>query len=134
MRLKSILGLIGALLPIAYCGGLIYYFLDVSGSVHDANALGLGPTVLGLAIVGLLFCIPLIVKVMRIIALRPHAPSGSGGRDASTQDAAEFDADATLARYMARRSAEAASSGEPAPPTDEGGASAARASFGRRVK
>ena len=42
--LKSVFGVIGALVPILYCGGLLYYFLDLSGSVHEAQTLGLGPT------------------------------------------------------------------------------------------
>jgi hypothetical protein len=51
--------------PILYCGGLLYYFLDFSGSVQEAEMDGLGPTLLGLGVVGLLFCIPFIVKIVR---------------------------------------------------------------------
>ena len=66
--LKSVFGVIGALVPILYCGGLLYYFIDSSGSLQDAERNGLGPTLLGLGTVGLFFCIPLIVKVVRIFA------------------------------------------------------------------
>jgi len=133
--LKSVLGVIGALLPIIYCGGLIYYFLDLTGSVREADAIGLGPTLIGLTVVGLLFCIPLIVKVVRIF-LAPRSPGSSGGsgRDASTHDGKDgFDPDAAVARYMAQRSAEAAAGSPPAPPAHESGP-ATRPSFGRKVK
>jgi hypothetical protein len=66
--LNSAFGVIRALVPVLYCGGLIYYFLDYSGSVQDAETIGLGPTLLGLGAVGLLFCIPLIFKIVRIFA------------------------------------------------------------------
>ncbi len=45
--LKSVFGVIGVLGPIIYGGGLLYYFIDLSGSVQEAEAIGLGPTVLG---------------------------------------------------------------------------------------
>ena len=133
-NLKSVFGLIKALGPVLYCGSLLYYFLDVAGSVQEAETIGLGPTLLGLAAVGLLFCIPLIVKIVRIFA-RPRSP-GSGGRDgpdAPTHDGeGGFDADAVVARYMARRSPEAAPSSPAAPPAHEGGGPARRPGFGRK--
>jgi hypothetical protein len=132
---KSVLRVFGALLPILYCGGLIYYFLDLSGSVREAEAIGLGPTLIGLTVVGLLFCIPLIVKIVRIF-IEPRSPGSSGGsgRAASTHDGKDgFDPDAAVARYMAQRSAETAPGTPPAPPTHESGP-ATRPSFGRKVK
>ena len=48
---KSALGVIAALVPIVYCGGLIYYFLHVSGSFQAAQDDGLGATVVGLGVV-----------------------------------------------------------------------------------
>ena len=134
--LKSVFGVIGALVPILYCGGLLYYFLDLSGSVQEAEQDGLGPTLLGLGIVGLLFCIPLIVKIVRIFA-GPRSPGsgGRGGPDASTHDGeGGFDADAAVARYMARRSAEAAARSPAAPPAHEGGGPARRPGFGRKIR
>jgi hypothetical protein len=116
--LKSVFIVIGALVPIVYCGRLLYYFLDLSGSAQEAESDGLGPTLLGLGLVGLLFCIALIVKIIRIFAT-PRSP-GSGGRtgpDPSTPDGdGGFDADAVRARYMARRSTEAAPGSPAAPP------------------
>lgn len=125
---KSVLGVIGATVPIVYCGWLVYYFLDVSGSVQEAEHNGLGPTVLGLSVVGLLFCIPLAIKLIRIFN-RPRPP-GSGG-DAPRDD--EFDADAVIARYMARQSAEPANA--PSMPTrPQSSAPAGRPGFGRKVR
>jgi hypothetical protein len=128
--LKSALGIAGALIPIVYCGGLIYYFLDLTGSVAEAEANGLGPTLLGLAVVGLLFCIPLVVKLIRmLIGSGPSASGGRGGDATSKQD--DVDADALVARYMARRTAEAATD---APLPHQGGDPAPRPTFGRKVK
>jgi len=131
---KSVWIVIGALMPIAYCGTLLYYFLDISGSMRGARTIGLGPTVLGLAVVALLFCIPLILKLRRIIA-RPG--SGSGPDGSTREDETGFDADAAIARYMAQRSVEAA----PATPARtfgalayKGGGPAKRTGFGRRTR
>jgi len=135
--LKIGLGLIGALLPVVYCGGLLCYFIHGSGSVHGAVEIGLGPTLLGLGAVGLLFCMVLIVRIVWIfVGPRSHGSRGRGGPNASTHDGeSEFDADAVLARYMARRSAEAAAPGSPAAlPAHDGGGPAGRPSFGRKIR
>ena len=134
--LKPAFGVIGALVPVLYWGGLFYYFFNVAGSVQEAEEIGLGPTLLGLGVVGLLFCIPLIVKIVRIFAeQRSPGSGGSGGPDASTHDdEGGFDADAVVARYMARRSAEAAFGSPAAPPAREGGGPARRSGFGRKTR
>jgi hypothetical protein len=128
---KSGWGLIGALLPILYCGGLIYYFLDLSGSFHEADQDGLGPTVLGLAAVGLLFCVPLLVKIIRLFA-KPRPPGSCDGPDGPSEDDTT-DADAIIARYRARQAAEAATVRTAPHPQDCGGA-AGRPSFGRKTR
>ncbi|MCE9523668.1 MAG: hypothetical protein K8S25_14715 [Alphaproteobacteria bacterium] len=134
--LKSLFGVGGALLPVLYCGGLIYYFVDLSGSLDEAATDGLGPTVLGLGAVGLLFCIPLMIKVVRLFARpRPPGSPARGGTDASTPGGEkEFDADAVLARYMARQSAQAAANATAAPTTPESGGPANGTGFGRRIR
>jgi hypothetical protein len=117
-------------------GDAACYFLDLSGSVEQAKMDGLGPTLLGLGAVGLLFCIPLIVKIVRIFA-GPRSPGsgGRGGPDGSTHDSeGGFDADAALARYMAGRSEEAVAGPPVAPPTHDGRGLATRPSFGRKIK
>ena len=108
--LKPVLVVILALVPILYCARLIYYFIDLSGSVEEAESVGLGPTLLGLTVVGLLFCIVLIVKIVRMFA-RPSSPGsgGRGGPDPSTPEGeGGFDAGAVISRYVAQRSTEAA--------------------------
>ena len=141
---KSVFGVARAGLPVLYCGYLLYYFLDVSGSVQEARDIGLGPTLLGLGIVGPLFCIPLTMKIVRLF-IRPRSPgsgssgsglTGSGGRgpDAPSSDGESgIDADAVVARYLARRSAEAAAA-SPAAPRAQEGRRPASPSFGRRSK
>ena len=134
--LKSAFGVFGALMPVIYCGGLLYYFIDLSGSMDEATKSGLGPTELGLGAVGLLFCIPLMVKVVRLFGkLRSPASSGRGSPDASTtHDEKGFDADAVLARYMARQSAKASPNAPAPPPAHEGGEPVSRPNFGRRIR
>jgi len=129
---KSAFGLMGALLPILYCGYLLYYFFDLSGSVEEVKTNGLGPTVLGLGIVGLLFCIPLIFKLVRLFA-GPRSPGSGRGPDAPAGDDKDgFDADAAIARYMAQRSAEDSPNAPIASPAR--GGSARPSGFGRRTR
>jgi hypothetical protein len=127
---KSTFGVMGVLVPIFYCGSLLYYFLDLSGSMQDAEKDGLGPTLIGLGAVSLLFSIPFIMKVVRILS-QPRSP-GSGG-DAPPRDDG-FDADAAIARYTVRRSAEAAPNAPAVPPVHRGGGPARRPGFGRKTR
>ncbi len=78
-------------MPVLYCGGLALYFFHVGGSVKGISAIGLGPTVLGLGIVGFLFCIPAIVKLMRFIP-GPQPPRSGDGPD----ETEGFDPDAAI--------------------------------------
>lgn len=136
---RSIIGLAGTLLAVIYCGGLIYYFIDKTGSVEVAQAVGLGPTLFGLGAIGLLFCVALAVKFIKIFpGPKPPAsggdgnsgPGGSGGSPAESM----VDADAVIARYLASRpggapaGASSASSGTPP------GGIERRQSFGRKVR
>jgi len=121
---KSVFVVIGTLMPVLYCGILIYYFLDISGSLRGAKSIGLSPTLLGLALVGLLFCIPLVITLVRMFS-PPRSPES--GTNASNDDSG-FDADAAVARYMAQRPAE----GRPVSPSYSRGGPVKRSSFGRR--
>lgn len=127
--LKSSFGLVAALLPVLYCGGLVYYFLDLSGSVQEAEDLGLGPTAIGLGVVGLLFSIPLFLKIIRLFTRRSLPPD-----DDAPEDGDSVDPDAAIARYKARQSQEIASPpakpapAKPSPPKSSG----QRPTFGRR--
>ena len=129
--LKSVFGVIRALGPVLYCGGLLYYFLDASGSVREAWTIGLGPTVLGLGAVGILFSIPLILKIVRMFA-RPRSPGSGSGPD-TPGDEGGFDVDGAIARYMAQRSVEAVPNAPAVRPAQDGGRPAGRPGFGRRV-
>jgi len=131
-KFKSIFGVIKALGPVLYCGYLAYYFFDVGGSVEGVEDVGLGPTVLGLGIVGLLFCIPLLFKIVKLIS-GPRSP-GSGGDPEKDDDKGGFDADAAIARYMASRSAVGNSNAPIVSSTRSAGGSARPLGFGRRTR
>lgn len=131
--LKPVFGVIGALVPVIYCSYLLYYFLDLSGSVQEAQDIGLGPTMLGLSIVGLLFCIPLILKIAKLFK-GPHSPGSDGRGGPDAPDEGGFDVDAAIARYKAQQSAEAARPSPAASPKHENRGSAERQSFGRRTR
>ena len=136
LSVKSVVGVIGGLLAVLYFGGLLYYFVGTAGSIETAQEIGLGPTLLGLGLIGLVFCIVLIARIVRIFF--PRGASATGGRGdpgASTKDdEGAFDADAVIARHMARRPAEAASTTPTMPPGREGGGSTSPQGFGRRVR
>lgn len=122
------LKLIGALLPIAYCGWMVWYFTDMGGLDNPLISQELKPTIIGLGIIGLLFVVGFVFK-LRGAFRRPG--SGENGGDPSSKIASRSDepdsppdADAMIARYLARRDAEG-----PAPAAV---ARPAAASFGRR--
>lgn len=131
---KTAVGLIRALFPVIYFSGLLFYFLDVSGgSIDQAWAIGLGPTILGLGVVGLLFSIPLGIKIARILN-GPRTPGSGGGPDRSAPDDDDgFDADAVVARYLAQRPAETVPSSSAPRPTPKGGGPTRPTGFGRRI-
>ena len=107
-------GLVGALLPVLFCGGFLLYFGNVRNAFGGLVDSGLGPTMIGLAAFGLLFFFLFLLKLRRFLA-PPAAPKG-GDRMAATLDEtrSDFDADAALARYLARR--ESGGTGERPPP------------------
>lgn len=124
---KLVFGLLAALLPVVYCGGLFWYFSGVGGSMENATSLGLGPTMIGLGGIGVLLCIPVILKLVKI-AGGARAPVKAGGSEPAADEPA-FDADAALARYMARKAAGT----EVPPPVFPGEGVERRATFGRRI-
>lgn len=120
---KLAIGIAFALMPLVYCGALFFYFLDTAGSVQDAVGIGLGPTLFGVGAIGVLFCVPVAWKILRAL----HTPRArTASSEAPAPDDSPFDADAALARYLARKSAEASAAPPPAGPTP------ARPSFGRK--
>ncbi len=131
---KSAFDMFRAFMPVIYCGGMLFYFLYVSGgSLENVNMLGLGPTLLGLGIVGLIFCIPLAIRLVRLFG-GPRTPGSGGPGRSATDDEDGFDADAVVARYMAQRPTEAIATSPAAPPTPKGGGPIRPVGFGRRSR
>ena len=129
--LKSVYGVARAVVPIGYCGYLLYYFLDVGGSAEEAWDIGLGPTLLGLGVVALLFCVPLFFKIKRLFrSLHLPWPGGPADDENGNDDDGGAAADAAIARYLARKAAEEAAA--PPRPAQQRGGPAARPSFGRK--
>jgi hypothetical protein len=132
---KSIFGIMSAMGPVIYCGGLFFYFIDQGASLGDLGASGLGPTVIGVGVVGLLLFIPVIFKILRFVgggAVRPEPVAKRGTPVEDDAPASSFDADAALARYMARKAAEEDDQPAPAPLAPVSGGVAPR-SFGRKI-
>ncbi|MCX8474929.1 MAG: hypothetical protein MT490_03935 [Sphingomonas sp.] len=122
---KLAIGIAFALMPLVYCGALFFYFLDTAGSVQDAVGIGLGPTLFGVGAIGVLFCVPVAWKILRAL----HTPRvRATNPEAPAPDDSSFDADAALARYLARKSAEA--EGDAVSPRT--GPAAPRPGFGRK--
>lgn len=117
---KSFFGLIAAFLPILYIGGFLLYFSSFNRATYGLFSRELSPTIFGLAAIGLVFVLLFALKLWRLAT--PPAPPRDrvGARTEATLEAekSDFDPDAALARYMARRDA--------APPADR------PLSFGRK--
>jgi hypothetical protein len=125
---KTVFGILSALLPVAYCAWLFSYFLNMGGSTGNVVGMGLGPTVFGLGAIGLLLCIPLLYRILRAVTGSGRAKPEQGGdadADAPELDSEPgFDADAALARYMAKKESGLVE----APPVE----AAIRPAFGRK--
>jgi hypothetical protein len=130
---KSIFGLIAVAIPVLFCGGLLLYFNGVRNAFGGLVDSQLGPTMLGLGAIGLLFLIPLLLKIIRLFGGKGAPAAGGGGHadEAPREEGSDFDPDAALARYLARRSS---GTRDPAFPTapHEGGGPVRQAGFGRR--
>lgn len=101
---KPWFGLVGALLPVLFCGGLLLYFNNVRGAFGGLLDNQLGPTMFGLGAFGLLFLVLFLVKLWRLAG--PPAAGPAARAEAALQaEQSDFDADAALARYLARRDA-----------------------------
>ncbi len=107
--LGKVLGIIGALIPLVWIGWLLYHFVGVGGGTAEGVAgIGLGPTVIGLSIVGLLFALPLIIKLLRVTTGVNRVPGASFDAKLKPGEVAvepAFDADAAFANYMRKRDA-----------------------------
>lgn len=102
----GVLGIIGGLIPIVYIGAMLWHFAGVGGnSAEGIVGIGLGPTVLGLAIVGLLLALPLIIKLLRVVSGINHVPGASVKAGEPLAETQGFDPDAAFANYMRGRDA-----------------------------
>jgi len=134
--IKRVFGVLAALGPVVYCGGLAFYFFQTSGSAEEVQTMGLGPTVLGLTLVGVILCIPLFFRLARLFA-RSRMPGsrGGGGPDCGLLDddrEGSKAADEVIARYLANRSSAPSPAATFEPSARLGPASPARTGFGRR--
>ncbi|HYE29198.1 MAG TPA: hypothetical protein VD887_13610 [Allosphingosinicella sp.] len=124
------LGIFRALMPVLFCGGFLVYFAGVERWTGVPVGDALTPTVFGLGILALLFAIPLVLRIARLLGPPPPRKPGSPPRqEPLAPGPGDFDADAAIARYLARR--------EPAsPPSPPAPAAAAQAppSFGRKTR
>ncbi len=108
MRLVKLLM---SLLPLAYIGWILTFLVRPNPSDGALSwallpstlmATGLGPTVLGLLIVGGLFCIPVLFRLYQLVV--PRAPKRAVAVAPDVEaPGSEFDADAAIARYLARK-------------------------------
>jgi hypothetical protein len=136
--LKLGFSIVSALVPIIYCCGLLYYFFDVGGgSVEGVETIGLGPTMMELGMIGLLCCIPVTIKLVRIFA-KPRSPGPSGPDTSARDDETGAEAEAAIARYKARQSTPAAPNAPIVSPARGSGGPASsgpakRPGFGRRI-
>lgn len=120
------LKLILSLLPLVYIGWLIFHFTSFDGWSDGLLAGGLGPTVLGLGAIGLLLCAPVLYRLLKF-AITPRGPAAS--KQAEVPEESDFDADAALARYMARKAAGQGVEVPPEAPAEQ----APRPVFGRKI-
>jgi hypothetical protein len=126
--ITGILRWLAALIPVAYIGFLLWHFMGVGGnSAEGIVGIGLGPTVLGLSIIALLFLIGPLVKLIRVGTGANRVPGASVKLDDGLPATEGFDADAALARYMTQRAE--APVGPDTPPSPE----APRPQFGRKI-
>jgi len=104
---NSTFGLIGSLIPLLFIGGLLLYLNNVSNAFGGLLDSQLKPTMFGLGAIGLLFLILFLWRLRRFAA--PPAPprsGSSGGTDDPLEgERSDFDPDAAIARYMAKRAA-----------------------------
>lgn len=122
----GVLRWLAALIPVAYIGYFLWHFTGVGGNTAKGIVdIGLGPTVLGLSIVALLFLIGPLVKLIRVASGANRVPGANVKVSDDLPETEGFDADAALARYMSQRGATPVVSEAAEPP-------AARPQFGRK--
>ena len=132
------ISLLAGLLPIAYCGGLVWYFTDMGGLDNPIISQELKPTIIGLALVGLVFIAMFAFRIWRANSGpgtdtgtgAPGAPKPRGFVSALDQDddVDHTDTDAMIARYLAQRATPTGTHESPIEAAPRPG------TFGRRVR
>lgn len=102
---KSWFSLVMALLPVLFFGGFFLYFSGVNNAFYGLLDSGLGPTRMGLGALTILFALLFLWKLYRFSSARPPAPKAGGPETDLAEAKSDFDADAAMARYLARRGA-----------------------------
>lgn len=105
--MKSVFGIVFGLLPIAWFGGLAFYFYRTNQAMGGLATKELGPTIIGLSVVAGLFALPVLFRILKLLAggsAKPAPASASRSGDIEVEQS-DFDPDAALARYMARKAA-----------------------------
>jgi len=102
--MKSVFGIVFGLLPIAWFGGLAFYFYQTNQSMGGIATKELGPTIIGLSVIAGLFAIPVLFRIIKLASGGSAKPRTIAGGDIEVEESG-FDADAALARYLARKAA-----------------------------
>ncbi|MCW4463699.1 hypothetical protein OK349_18490 [Sphingomonas sp. BT-65] len=127
MSLKTLWGLIAGLVPVVWFGGLAIHFYRVNEAMGGFASRELMPTIVGLGGLGLLFTIPILIQLVRLVSGSATKPKELKAPVAADDAAAsDFDADAVIARYLEKKAAGEASFEVP----DN---AAPRPTFGRKV-
>lgn len=129
---NNFFGLIGGLLPVLFFGGLFLYLSSVNNAFYGLLDGALGPTRMGIGALTILFALLFLWRLKRA-ATPPPAKVGLSAADGGIEEVkSDFDADAAMARYLARRGT---SEGRPATPAATFGGDTPRppaGSFGRK--
>lgn len=95
MSAKAFLGIV----PVFWFGGLAIYLYRVNDSMGGVASQQLMPTVIGLSAISLLLSLPILFKLLGLAFAKPKAgKTPEGGRG-------DFDADATISRYLEQKAA-----------------------------
>lgn len=134
---KSWFSLVMALLPVLFFGGFFLYFSGVNNAFYGMLDGALGPTRMGLGALTILFALLFLWKLRRFSAPPPVAPKGGDLEAALAETKSDFDADAAMARYLARRGPGADGAAGPArgfggdvPPRPPAGSFGRKGTFG----
>ena len=127
--MRGVFAWLAALIPVAWIGYLLWHFIGVGGNTaQGVVGIGLGPTVLGLSIIALLFLIGPLIKLIRVASGSNRVPGSSVKVDDTLPATEGFDADAAFAHYMSKRVE------NPTPVVEEvPDAAPARPQFGRKT-